>query len=188
MTAFEAYQKYCAVKLHFTSDNYDFFKYNGKTKTSEKTFLKHKHIYKKISEHRDPLNLLVANFVVNPKIFLFDIVNEQGIKNYLLWARRNESLTYQFKSDIQHLSDRISDDINCDQQQLPRIASLLLSGKICIETFSILLAYFEAEPYITSSLPDHFIWQEIRKTHLKYSPFIKFDQTKFYDLIEQHYK
>ena len=37
MNEFEAYQKYIALKLHFTSD-YDYFKYNGKTNVTLNSF------------------------------------------------------------------------------------------------------------------------------------------------------
>ena len=29
---FETYQQYLALKLHFTTDSYDYIKYNGKTR------------------------------------------------------------------------------------------------------------------------------------------------------------
>ena len=38
MTAFESYKMYVALKLHFTTDSYDYFKFNGKTRVSETNF------------------------------------------------------------------------------------------------------------------------------------------------------
>ena len=40
MTAFESYKMYVALKLHFTTDSYDYFKFNGKTRVSETNFEK----------------------------------------------------------------------------------------------------------------------------------------------------
>ena len=37
MNEFEAYEKYVALKLHFTSE-YDYFRYNGKTSVTPKSF------------------------------------------------------------------------------------------------------------------------------------------------------
>ena len=37
-TGFAAYALWNALKLHFTSDSYDYFKYNGKTNVSKQTF------------------------------------------------------------------------------------------------------------------------------------------------------
>ena len=36
---YEAYKKYLAIKLHFTKDEYDFFKYNGETNAKFETFI-----------------------------------------------------------------------------------------------------------------------------------------------------
>ena len=38
MTGFEVYKMYLALKQHFTKDNYDYQKYNGKVSASEKSF------------------------------------------------------------------------------------------------------------------------------------------------------
>ena len=38
MTGFEVYKMYLALKNHFTRDNYDYQKYNGKVSASEKAF------------------------------------------------------------------------------------------------------------------------------------------------------
>ena len=36
---YEAYKKYLAIKLHFTKDRYDYFKFNGQTKASYESFI-----------------------------------------------------------------------------------------------------------------------------------------------------
>ena len=49
MTGYEAFGIYQALKLHFTTDSYDFFKYNGKTNVSVNAFENRKdkyHFYK----------------------------------------------------------------------------------------------------------------------------------------------
>ena len=40
MNSYEAYTLYLAIKLHFTSDSYDFYKHNAKVNSSFNTFLK----------------------------------------------------------------------------------------------------------------------------------------------------
>ena len=37
-TGFAAFALYNALKLHFTSKSYDYFKYNGKTNVTKTTF------------------------------------------------------------------------------------------------------------------------------------------------------
>jgi hypothetical protein len=36
---YEAYKKYLSIKLHFSKDEYDFFKYNGETNAKYETFI-----------------------------------------------------------------------------------------------------------------------------------------------------
>ena len=38
MTDFEAYRQFLALKLHFTSEHYDYFKYNGKHNATVSSF------------------------------------------------------------------------------------------------------------------------------------------------------
>ena len=45
MKPIEVYQTYLTLKNHFTKDNYDFFKYRGKSRVSKVTFNKRKDRY-----------------------------------------------------------------------------------------------------------------------------------------------
>ena len=51
MKAFDAYQVYTAIKLHFSSSRYDYFKFDGKTKVSIEKFLQRndRYFFEKIS-------------------------------------------------------------------------------------------------------------------------------------------
>ena len=40
MTSYDAYKLYLAIKLHFTTANYDYFKHNAKVNSSLNAFLK----------------------------------------------------------------------------------------------------------------------------------------------------
>ena len=44
-TGFAAFALYNALKIHFSSDSYDFFKYNGKTNVSKQSFTTRKDKY-----------------------------------------------------------------------------------------------------------------------------------------------
>ncbi|NDG31210.1 hypothetical protein EB118_14210, partial [bacterium] len=66
MEAIEAYRIYLALKHHFTLDNYDYFKYNKKTKVTLDSFLKRKDriFFAKLGNRKDKYleDFLVANF------------------------------------------------------------------------------------------------------------------------------
>lgn len=81
MTTFETFKLYIALKNHFTLKTYDYFKYNGKTRTSQKSFEKRndKFFFQKLSKHNDILGFLVSNLIVNSKSWIKDLTyNEQS--------------------------------------------------------------------------------------------------------------
>ena len=59
MNEFEAYEKYVALKLHFTSE-YDYFRYNGKTSVTLKSFneRKDRFHFKRLSKKYDDPTLI----------------------------------------------------------------------------------------------------------------------------------
>ena len=107
MTPFEAYKLYIAIKQHFSSPSYDFFKYNGKVRVSADNFetRKDKYMFYKLSKRDDAMEYLVAILSQHPNVWvgeMFEPKYEQLYKDYL---KKKESLTYTFKNDIDNLLD-----------------------------------------------------------------------------------
>ena len=52
MSAFDVYSIYLGVKTHFTSKKYDYFRYEGRTRTSEEKFNKRndRYFFEKLSK------------------------------------------------------------------------------------------------------------------------------------------
>jgi hypothetical protein len=114
---FSAFALYNAIKLHFTSDSYDFFKYGGKTNVSKSNFAvrKDKYSFYKLSRKyslQDLRDFYVANFLVKNVSWIGEIANEEGESNYKDWQKRNQSLTYRFKEDIMYILDETDGNPN----------------------------------------------------------------------------
>ena len=67
-SGFAAFAMFHALKLHFTSDSYDYFKYNGKTNVTKTTFStrKDKYTFYKLSRKLGLTELrdyYIANFL-----------------------------------------------------------------------------------------------------------------------------
>ena len=98
----EVYKKYLSLRLHFTSESYDFFKYNRKSKDVPfDTYLarKDRFFFEKISkkypdEYED---FFVANMVSGIN-WPGDMIGDEKV--YADWKRTKESLKYKFKTDI----------------------------------------------------------------------------------------
>ena len=115
MTGFEVYKMYLALKLHFTSDTYDYFQYGGTAKASQKSFdnRKDKFFFVKLSRKFKSLELrdfFVSNLIAEDKVYPATLVRE-GAKNYSEWIKRKESLSYQFREDVGTLHE-ISEDFD----------------------------------------------------------------------------
>ena len=89
MTGFEVYKMYLALKLHFTSDTYDYFQYGGTAKASQRSFdnRKDKFFFVKLSRKFKDYELrdfFVANMVAEDKVYPATLVRE-GAKNYAVY-------------------------------------------------------------------------------------------------------
>ena len=150
MNSYEAYKLYLAVKLHFSTDNYDFFKHNAKVNSSFNTFLKRNDrffFHKLVTKYKpdELLDYFVANFASNSKTWIGDLVRADGETTYNKWRKYNESFTYNFRSDIVRISNDASDaDVRFDDAlrvhsgQHPRLLRLFLSKQISIQTIIIM--------------------------------------------------
>ena len=68
MEPFKVYQYYLALRLHFTTDNYDVIKQQGRVRASKQSFFKRKDLLaiKRVAEtysDKDIVDFLVSNFV-----------------------------------------------------------------------------------------------------------------------------
>ena len=114
MTSYEAYTLYLAIKLHFTTPNYDYFKHNAKVNSSLNSFLKRNDrffFHKLATKYGNNLReYYVSNFVDRPKVWVGDLVRSDGDTIYNKWKKYNESFSYNLRSDCVLLSARINAD------------------------------------------------------------------------------
>ena len=87
---FAAYQTYVAIRNHFKQDSYDFFKYNGKTRVGQDSFLKRndKYFFAKLQRKLSTSELVgffVANFIAVDSNWSGSLVTEISISIYKLW-------------------------------------------------------------------------------------------------------
>jgi hypothetical protein len=192
MTAFEVYNSYLGIKNHFTKDNYDFYKYRGKTKSSLKTFYgrKDRFWFEKISRQKkddEIVNFFVANFVSSDdpqRLWIGEII-KTGNERYVDWNKKIQSLSYFFRTEIENsFSDQNFDEMfSLNGSRHPKILKLFLSGKISLETLVILNAILNFGKRFDSNLIDP-VWELTSFRMKKYSPFLNIDVSKFKDILK----
>lgn len=182
MTGFEAYKLYLALKSHFTSKTYDYFKYNGVTRAKFESFeqRKDKYFFTKLAKKKDAMGFLVSLFVYGKKdMWIGDIVkNEEIDELYLKRQKIKESISYVFSNDLDKLDQDFLKNIKVVDGQHPYLLNLLLGEHINIETFIILNDLIKFVPYWNKHIEDQAIWPEVRLKCKKYQPFMEYNRDK----------
>jgi len=192
-TGFSAFAIFNALKLHFSSDSYDFLKYNGKTSVSKSKFetRKDKYTFCKLSRKysmEDLKKFYISNFLEIDVKWIGEISNEVGEVNYKKWQKRTQSLTYHFESDIMSLFEKVSspnDLLKIQQGNFPLLLQVLMEGGVCIETVCILNDIMNFIPMWDKKIDDDIIYPTWRRKIVKYTPFIDYDRKKFKSILKE---
>lgn len=192
MSPFEVYKVYLGLKNHFTKDKYDYHKYCGKTRASLQSFYKRKDRYwfEKLSRQKSEkeiIDFFVSNFVISGdpnSLWIGDMIRN-GESVYNAWKKRNQSLSYKFKEELNILLDGYDIDkvFDCSNGH-PRILRKYLEGLISIETLVILnkVLYFKKD--FDKKLNADPIWTLISKNIKKYESFLNIDIFKFKKILK----
>ena len=180
MKAIEVYKTYLALKLHFTSEAYDYFKYKGSVNVNEEKFKtrKDRYFFEKLARGYSKDNLVeffMSNFISNPKIWVGSM-NEQ---NYGDWKRKFDALDYNFEKETKKIRDVLDDrdvDILFNPKQRgeqPLLFRMLLSKQISEETFLIFDKFFNVINHFDKRIPDDIVWVDKSFKLKKYKPFVQ---------------
>lgn len=192
MDAIDAYKIYLGVKNHFTIDSYDYIKYNRKVNVSYDAFLKRrdKIFFAKLGNRKDAYleDFLVANFLHDPKVWVGELLSEDAEERYKNWKRKQESLTYMFKNEIEFMSGWDAEQFNkwfeVQHGDHPNIVKMYLRGEISIETLTILNSIFQFTKRYDKEVNDP-IYKGVSQLCKKYLPFLKPDTAKLKKVLRE---
>ena len=176
---YEAYKKYLGIKLHFTKDEYDFFKYNAKTNAKYETFIQRNDKYffvKAARKYGDNIvDYFVSNIISNKSSYIKDMNQEA----YLDRQKRIDGLTYYFERDIEQLMRKGEQNFDkifkVTRGQHPILIKTYLAKRISIETMCILQNMLNYAKKFDKTIKDTIIWPQLKTKVVKYSPFIKYN-------------
>ncbi len=189
---FEAFATYHALKLHF-SGKYDYVKYNGKTNVTKDQFMhrKDKYSFYKLSRkyNREELfGFFVSNFLVNSNAWVGELLQEDADQQYKLWLKTQQSLSYIFKQNLDHLFDLVEmpeDMLKVVDGQYPLLYNEYLQGKVTIETIIIMNEIMNFFPMWKKKIADDIVFPDFAMKCEKYKPFFNYDKVKFKSLIKE---
>ena len=190
MDGFQTYQTYLSLKLHFSKENYDFFKFNGKSRSKPESFEKRKdkYFFKKISSKFDDTTIIeyfVSLFVNDKTFWIGNILDKDSDQIYKQWKRKTQSLFYTFEQDIDKLISKYNKIDNWFKvvNTHPPIIKEYLASNINLETVVILNQLLNFVKDLDKAISDPVIWPDMKRKILKYSPFLDIDRSKYKQLI-----
>jgi hypothetical protein len=194
ITGYEAFCLYQSIKLHFTTDSYDFFKYGGKSKISLEAFenRKDKYFFYKLSRRLqskdDLIFFLVSNFVNDENCWVGSLLENESEKIYRDRLKVIQSLSYNFESDCDKIFDEVlnpNEVLKVVNGEYPILLTMALRKDIQIETLCILNKILQFFPNWKNNISDTIRWPQYCRKVTKYSPFIEFDETKCQNILKK---
>jgi len=188
MTGYETFGLYQALKLHFTQESYDFFKYNGKTNVSVTTFENRKdkyHFYKlsrRLAQKDDMVDFIVANLVEDEKTWVGSLLMQESEVNYRKHQKIIQSMSYTFENDCKLIfGDCIlnPNEVLITDGDYPVLLKKGLQKSVNIESVCLLNNMLGFVPMWSKKIADTIHWPNYRMKLLKYSAFIPKDDVKY---------
>jgi hypothetical protein len=191
----EVYQVYNALRLHFNSGTYDYFKFHGKSNCSKTSFLnnKAKYMFYRISRKysvEDAFDFFIANMTVKDNPWIADLVQEEAHQIYQRWQKKQQSLMYHFKEELDKVLEgqqRPDDILLIKGGQNPPLLDYLISGG-SLEFVCMLNEVLHFVPVWNKKVNDDIIYPIWARRIEKYSPFLKFDRNKAKEIVQKKVK
>ena len=194
ITGYEAFSLFQSLKLHFNSDSYDFFKYNGKSRISVDAFENRKdkfHFYKlsrRLTNRDELIMFIVSNFLHNENIWVGDLLTEESETIYRQRQKVMQSFSYIFENDCRKLFEGVSnpnDFLKVTNGEYPILMTKTLQKEIEIETLCILNSILKFMPDWNNKITDTIRWPLFYRKVIKFSEFLPKDVTKFKVLLKK---
>ena len=185
---YDAYTLYLGIKLHFHSKDYDFIKYNGKVKSDINSFLKRKdkyHFGKLFKTHKQELqDFYIANLSLKDS-WAGDLLDNECVKVYKEWKRRNQKLSYLFETEVSDLlrKKNINQVLEVKNGQHPILLKEFLGKKISLETMCILDEIIGFTKDWERLISENLVYPDVQNRINKYKSFISVDYKKYKEVL-----
>ena len=186
--AYDLYVYYLAIKRHFTS-SYDFVKYHGKINAKRSTFdtRKDKYHFFKLSKRKHAKELILANMIADPSMWIGDLFDDKAEANLKQWQKQTQSLGYLFKSEIANLDDDFNKNFVVPEGDYPYAVKLYNRGKISLITLIILTDLTGCLPHWNQKISDNIVWPTINTLVGNTKPFLTYDREKLRQTLLDRY-
>lgn len=193
LDAFGAYQKYTAIKLHFNSESYDYFKYRGSTRVSRTNFetQKDRYQYHKLAQRYprsyDLEMFLAACFLASKtsKVYVRDLFDDEYQKIGKSSLKHLQSLTYMFRLELESCQP-LDETLVVVDGDYPKLLKMFNRGEISAQSLIVFDATCQIFDYWDSAISDRIVWPRIKNRLEAYAPFMNIalkDKAPFAEMI-----
>jgi T4 gene Gp59 loader of gp41 DNA helicase len=183
LSEFQAFQIFCAMRLHFKSDKYDYVKYNGATRVTLESYSerKDKYMFQKLAKKYSKENLehlLVANLYRESDIWVGNLFQDQSMKRYNKRMSFVTSPAYFVANEMDKILNE-TDFKTLFHQDEPGSSTefwaALIDEQISPETYIVVNDILQFEKKWNTD--NEFIWGTEKKLLTKLKPFTKYDRS-----------
>jgi hypothetical protein len=193
MNGYDLYCIYQAIKLHFTSESYNFFQYDGKTRVSVDAFQKRrdKFLFHRLArKYRDDemVPFLVANFVHSDDNWTKSLLEDQAEETYRYWKRTTDSMSKVYLEDLQKICPdpkEFNNLFKVEDGQFPKLLVAFLQKDVTIETLVILNNIFNFIQIWDKKISDDIIYPKVSRKVRKYGAFLAVNVDKYKQLTKE---
>lgn len=187
MNGYDLYVLYNSIKLHFNSEQYNFFQYDGKTRVSIDAFQKRrdKFLFHRLArKYRDEemVPFLVANFVHSDDNWTKSLLEEEAEQTYRDWKRRTDSMSKIYEEDLRKICPEpkeFNQLFEVKDGQFPLLLNLFLQKEVTIETMVILNNIFNFIRIWDKKISDDIIYPKVSRKIRKYGAFLAVNVDKY---------
>lgn len=186
MNGYNLYCTYQSIKLHFSSEGYNFFQYDGKTRVSIDAFQKRrdKFLFHRLArKYRDDemVPFLVANFVHSDDNWTKSLLEDEAEQTYREWKRTTDSMSKVYTEDLQKIAtkDNFNDLFKVEDGQHPKLLVLFMQKEVTMETMVILNNIFDFVKIWDKKITDDIIYPKISRKIRKYGAFLSVSVDKY---------
>lgn len=190
LSPFETYCMFQALKLHFTSENYDYFKYNGKVKQTIDQFnqKRDKYFYHRLCRRYNSDEIqdyIVANLLAESNVWVGKLLDDDSDELYKSYLKNKQSLSYRFKNDVEHLFTEGSNPFKFEDNNYPVILNEYMRGYVSLDSIIILNDVTNCFAKFDEKLKGDFLWDKLYFKAKKFRPFLSYDKEKIKAVLKQ---
>ena len=181
MEPIDVYLMYCAMKAHFSKNDYDFFTYKGKSRVPRNSFYKRKDrgffvkLSRKYPKEEDLKNYLVSNFIMDRRGYVANFNDE----NYEQWKEKRSNFYNIFTDEIRPLVKNFNPLFEVKNSEHPILLKEYLGKRVSLETLIILDDLVNFSKTWDNRMAEDYIWFDLKKLMNNYKRFLTIDKNQY---------